>query len=312
METDMRDPFHPGERAIQEQTGEREVALMNGRLIGDRIPAAARLFVAQQHYCALGWSSPEHELWAAFLGGPQGFAHTDEDGSQLNLRLDDIAGVLSRIPPFAGVEVNDHLGVLFIELATRRRLRASGRCAHKTATELAISIDEAHPLCPKYIQRRQLEDAAPGGAPSGIQEGEALSTELVAWITGADTFFVASSHPDRSADISHRGGKPGFVRHDGGVLRIPDYPGNGMFNTLGNFMLNPRAGLTFVDFGANRQLQMTGEVSLDLDAGTTEGGTAGGTGGTGRWWEFRPRKWIVAPLNRAFEWKFIDQSQFNP
>lgn len=304
----MHDPFHAGERAIQEKTGERDVAFLNGQSLADRIPAAAKLFVAQQHYCVLGWSSPEDELWALFLGGPQGFARTDEERKALSLGLHDHPGTLSRVPPFAGLREGDHLGVLFIELATRRRLRVNGRCARYADTELAITIDQAYPLCPKYIQRRQLEGGEPGAATMGIQGGESLSEDLIAWITGADTFFVASAHPDRSADVSHRGGRPGFVRHQDGVLRIPDYPGNSMFNTLGNFALNPRAGLAFVDFGANRQLQMTGDVRLDLNGDTT----AGETGGTGRWWEFRPRQWIVSPLNQSFVWTFIDVSPFNP
>lgn len=304
----MRDPFHSGERAIQEKTGERDVALMNGQSIADRIPAAAKLFVAQQHYCVLGWSSPDDGPWAAFLGGPQGFARTDEERKTLYLRLNDSMGTLSRMPPFAGMQEGDHLGVLFIELATRRRLRVNGRCTRLADEALAVTIDQANPLCPKYIQRRRLEEREPEPATMGIREGETLGDDLIAWIAGADTFFVASAHPDGSADASHRGGRPGFVRHQDGVLRIPDYPGNSMFNTLGNFALNPRAGLAFVDFGANRQLQMTGDVRLDLEAGTA----AGETGGTGRLWEFRPRKWIVSPLNRSFAWTFIDESPFNP
>ncbi len=49
--------------------------------------------------------------------------------------------------------------------------------------------------------------------------------------------------------MSHRGGKPGFVRvGDDGTLTVPDFVGNFFFNTLGNISVNPRAGLLFVDF----------------------------------------------------------------
>ncbi len=304
----MRDPFHSGERAIQEKTGEREVALINGQMIADRIPAAARLFVAQQHNCVLGWSSPKHEVWATFLVGPKGFARTDEDLKSLFLRLADERGTLQGNPVFAGIRDGHHLGALFIELATRRRLRVNGRVVGLTSDEIAVAIDQAHPLCPKYIQRRQPRESEPGGAPIDIQTGETLDEALIAWATGTDTFFVASAHPDGWADVSHRGGTPGFVRARDGVLRIPDYPGNSLFNTLGNFALNPRAGLAFVDFELNRQLQVTGDVRLDLETD----GQEGQTGGTGRWWEFTPRRWIVSPLNKALTWTFIDPSPFNP
>jgi uncharacterized protein len=39
-------------------------------------------------------------------------------------------------------------------------------------------------------------------------------------------------------DVSHRGGKPGFVRIDGDrTLTIPDFAGNYHFNTFGNLEL---------------------------------------------------------------------------
>src|SRR5437660_1130013 len=64
-------------------------------------------------------------------------------------------------------------------------------------------------------------------------------------ITGADTCFVASFARGEDAsgrhgvDVSHRGGRPGFIGIDGdGALVVPDYAGNGFFNTLGNLMVN--------------------------------------------------------------------------
>ena len=60
------------------------------------------------------------------------------------------------------------------------------------------------------------------------------------------------------ADISHRGGRPGFVRVDGDVLTIPDFRGNRYFNTLGNLIAEPRASLLFVDFETGDLLQLQG------------------------------------------------------
>lgn len=312
----MRDPFHSGERAIQELTGERDTALINGQLVADRIPAAAKLFLTQQRYCGIGWSSTEGDVWAALIAGPPGFADTDKELRTLYLRLDDDADRLAQIPPFAQLREGDSLGTLFIELATRRRLRVNGRVTNIAKDGVTLTIDQANPLCPKYIQRRQIEAVACNPATTEIMRGKVLDEGLIRWITTADTFFVASAHPDRSADVSHRGGKPGFVQYQDGVLRIPDYHGNSMFNTLGNFALNPRAGLVFVDFESNRQLQMTGDVSLKLEDGIA--GVVGSaastdeTGGTGRRWEFKPRQWVVSSINKLLAWKFLDPSPFNP
>jgi hypothetical protein len=304
----MDDVFHPGERAIQEQTGERGTALLNGGLIDGRIPAPARPFVVMQRFCLLGWSSPAGDVWATLLTGPRGFARSDDEGAVVAMALNKQSGIRFRTPPLAEMRERDHVGVLFIELETRRRLRVNGRVARLGGDELVVDVEHAYPLCPKYIQRRHLKETEAEPASAGVREGVGFPDELTEWASAADTFFVASAHPDGPADVSHRGGKRGFVRVDAGVLRIPDFPGNSMFNTFGNLMLNPRAGLVFVDFATNRQLQLTGDARLDLAAGDANGET----GGTGRWWEFTPRRWVVSPLDATFEWAFVDASPFNP
>ncbi len=131
---------------------------------------------------------------------------------------------------------------------------------------------------------------------------------MIAWITTADTAFVASADHTRSADVSHRGGNPGFIRWHDGTLRIPDYPGNKMYHTLGNFRIHPRAGLTVLDFATNRQVQLTGTVDLDLRPEQPDPAS----GGTGRWWTFHPESWVVSPLNQTFHWAPAEVSPFNP
>ncbi len=79
-----------------------------------------------------------------------------------------------------------------------------------------------------------------------------LDTSAAHLIRNADTFFVASyvngEDGHRRVDVSHRGGRSGFVRLDADdVLTVPDFAGNLFFNTLGNFLVNPKAGLVFVD-----------------------------------------------------------------
>ncbi len=76
-------------------------------------------------------------------------------------------------------------------------------------------------------------------------------------------FFIASFHPVGGADASHRGGRPGFVRiENDGRIGFPDYPGNNMFNTLGNLAGHSRVGLLFVDFATGDLLQVAGRASL--------------------------------------------------
>jgi hypothetical protein len=67
-------------------------------------------------------------------------------------------------------------------------------------------------------------------------------------------------------DISHRGGPAGFARLDGDVLTVPDYPGNRYFNTLGNFLAEPRAAIVLADVASGDVVQLQGVVEVDWTA----------------------------------------------
>lgn len=306
----MDDPYHSGERAVQELTGERGPAILNARGIGDRIPPGAVSFLAKQQLCVIGATARDRAVWGTILAGRGGFAQTDDARRTLSLRLEDETGTLRSTPPFADLAEGDFVGTLFIELPTRRRLRINGRLERLSDAQLTVAIDQAYANCPKYIQRRTLAPADPAQDRTwpAIATGSELTDELRAWIAGADTFFVASAHPDGPVDASHRGGAPGFVQLRGDVLLIPDYVGNAMFNTLGNLHLNARAGLVFVDFAGNRQLKLTGRAALDLQVRESDANT----GGTGRGWTFAVERWFAAPLNLALSSDFVEASPFNP
>lgn len=295
----MKNPFHAGERQIQEQVGVRHAALRLARLISDRIPPRAIRFVASQPFCALGQSDPNGDIWAHIIVGDQGFAHAKDDGSRLRIQ--------NNFPLFTP-RLGDQFGVLFIDLANRVRLRVNGRLASCTTSALDIHVTEAFPNCPKYIQQRYIRSITASVIQTRTKTGKTLTSVHEHWIRNTDTFFVASSLNAGPTDISHRGGKPGFVQVNDGVLSIPDYPGNSMFGTLGNLAQNPQAGLVFVDFERGQQLLLTGTTRLDLDAGDNNGNT----GGTGRWWHFMPQQWITRPLHPAITWALIEPSPFNP
>ena len=118
-------------------------------------------------------------------------------------------------------------------------------------------------------------------------------------IAAADTLFVASyvdlphggdkqdpphGGERRTVDVSHRGGKPGFVRvGDDGTLTIPDFVGNFLFNTLGNLLLNPRAGVVIADFGTGDMLFLSGITEI-----VWNGPEVASFAGAQRLWRLRP------------------------
>jgi predicted pyridoxine 5'-phosphate oxidase superfamily flavin-nucleotide-binding protein len=149
--------------------------------------------------------------------------------------------------------------------ATRRRLRLNGRFERDREGRIVVHADEVYSNCPKYIQRREGEREAVARPPAEARRTSALDDAQRAWIRRADTFFVASHHPEAGADASHRGGMPGFVEVHGNRLTWPDYAGNAMFNTLGNIAANPRAGIVVPDFDAGAALQLTGRAAIVWD-----------------------------------------------
>jgi uncharacterized protein len=299
--------FHAGERLVQERAGERAIADRNIAVLTDTVIGGARPFLAKQAMAAIGSVADDGRVWASLVFGQPGFLHTD-DGS--TIAIDVPAGQRDAADPvWTNLAAQRDVGMLFIELGSRRRYRVNGTIARLDARGAEVAIREAYPNCPKYIQRRHLRQLGEPVLPVHSSYGVDLDGAAAAIAARADTVFVASRHPERGVDASHRGGAPGFVRRiDARTLRIPDYHGNSLFNTLGNFSVDPHAGLCIPDFEHGRVLQLTGTATLLWD----QDDPAGASGGTGRFWEFRVDAWILRDLPQRAEWEYLDASPFNP
>ena len=303
-------PFHQGELTIQARANVSTKALRTGRAINDSIPGGALQFVEQQTMLIIGSMDTEGQVWASIIFGDAGFLRaTNAQSLELNLTL---AGALTEDPTWKNLQTNTNIGILVIDLGSRRRLRINGRISKVSSQQYSIAVTQAYPNCPKYIQRRHMKILQPriSQTTAPVKNGNLLLTTHKKLITSADTFFVASAHPEHGIDASHRGGQPGFVQVvDNQHLRIPDYAGNNMFNTLGNFHSYPYAGLVFIDFEGNRLLQLTGTVEIlwsSLDNPVTE------TGDTQRFWQFKTIAWQESEIPLDIDWEFLDYSPFNP
>ncbi len=305
----IENPYHEGELQVQERVGVLGEGVQNARVIQDSIIKGALRFLNQLPMAVLGSVDPEGQVWASVCVGYQGFMEAEDERT---LKF-DLSKIFSNIedPFWQNIKENPQVGMLAIELASRRRLRINGKVSRNSETQLTLHVEESYPNCPKYIQKRHLI-TTPGNGQStepSAQKGSTLSPDHRARIERADTFFVASVHPDRGVDASHRGGTPGFVRFlDEHTLRVPDYPGNSMFNTFGNFTMNPRGGLVFLDFESNQVLQLTGEANILYDVE----GSDDVTGGTNRFLEFRVSQWIETSLPHTWAWEYLDASPYNP
>ena len=304
-------PYHEGELRIQRSAGVLQEAQRIGRVISRAIMKGAPKFIAQQPMAVLGSVDGDQNVWASILFGKPGFMAVPDDKT---LEFDlTRAGVNSHDPFWKNIEQNPGVGSLIIEFATRQRLRINGDISRPSVDRLriALAVAASYPNCPKYIQRRRMTELALDKSNIGSLggEGDTLDDDQQALISEADTFFVASAHPQHGVDVSHRGGPRGFVAVlDESTLRIPDYVGNTMFNTLGNFSSNPRAGLIFLDFDHGRTLQLIGrpEILMDQDYGESV------TGGTRRFWTLQIEHWREMGLVVTPKWQFVDYSPYNP
>jgi len=301
--------YHKGELEVQARAGVTQAARMSAGALNDRIPAAAMHFIGEQSMAVLGSLDADGNVWASILFGNPGFLRATDE---LTLHLHRSACHSAPGDPlWKNLEKDPRLGILLVELVSRRRLRINGNARPSAGGDCLVAVERAYANCPKYIQRRRLEFPGTAWAESPLpcREGRQLNAAQQAWIGHADTFFVASAHPDQGVDASHRGGHPGFVKVlNPHRLRIPDFAGNNMFNTLGNFAGHPHAGLVFIDFKRDRILQMSGRPELLWD----EPDESGETGGTMRYWEFEVEIWRESQLPLRLQWQFIDYSPFIP
>ncbi|MBW4515790.1 MAG: pyridoxamine 5'-phosphate oxidase family protein [Timaviella obliquedivisa GSE-PSE-MK23-08B] len=259
-------PFHPGELTIQARLGIQQRMDQQGRrAIRDYLPEQFRQFFAQLPYVIVGTVDAVGSPWASILVGEPGFLSSPSDRT-----LQVIAKPLFGDPLVTTLANGIDIGLLGIELQTRRRNRLNGTVIETHPDGFEIQVRQSFGNCPQYIQARRFElDPDEVSLCPSVYQITTLGTVEQAIITAADTFFIATSYQDESVgaasgvDVSHRGGKPGFVRIDHHqTLTIPDFSGNGHFNTFGNLELNPRAGLLFVNFGQGSLLYLTGTAEV--------------------------------------------------
>ena len=127
-------------------------------------------------------------------------------------------------PLGANLAAGAPVGLLGIELATRRRNRMNGTVVAPTRAGFAVRVRQSFGNCPQYIQAREpifvadRRRVAGGRARrSGCRALDAAARALVAarrHVLHRQRHGAARIDGRRAegVDVSHRGGKPGFVR----------------------------------------------------------------------------------------------------
>lgn len=265
--------FHADEQLAQDLAGFDAVS---GNIYA-AMPDQHREFFAHLPYLFVATLDERQWPVATLFNGPAGFLRSPDD-THLRIgaprRADD--------PAQAALFPGQLVGALGLDFSNRRRNRVNGTVSRTDKNRVEIAVQQSFGNCPQYIQRRELF-AVPNIAKP-IEQLNGLDEPARRLIQQADTCFVASyAHGELAqggVDISHRGGKPGFIHLGGETLWIPDFRGNRYMNTLGNLLAQPRAALLFIDFALGDILHLQGETQILWQA------ESGGVVGAERYWRF--------------------------
>lgn len=264
-------PFHAGERAVQARIGVRErIEQIGQRVLRPFMPDQHRELFEDLPFVVAASSDARGRLWASLLSGAPGFIQSPTART-----------LLVGAEPWPSDPLRDNLragaplGLLGIELPTRRRNRANGRVLVAADSGFELEVEQSFGNCPKYIQSRAGSFAAARDVRPPELLSASLSLEARQLLQQTDTTFIATSsrHPEQGGaeglDVSHRGGRPGFIRvtasDQSTLLTMPDFLGNFMFSTLGNLEQDPRAGLLALDFASGAALSITGSARVLWD-----------------------------------------------
>lgn len=280
-----RRPWHRGEASAQRLAGEQAPPSIVRPFMSEQLrrffPQLSLLFLAAVD--ADGFPS------ATFVYGACGFIACPDA-----TRMEVDGALLVGDPLATALRRDAEVGLLGVDFRTRRRNRVNGRVASLEAGRITIAVTEAFGNCPRYIRQRETVDALTSDAPRCWEPLDGLDDAVKDIIANADTFFIASSANCDwgGVDISHRGGPLGFLEITGdGAIMVPDFNGNGYFNTLGNLLIQPRAGLLFPCFETGEALRLAGVVDI-----LWEGAEIASRAGAERLWRFKPcRGWRLRP-----------------
>lgn len=143
--------------------------------------------------------------------------------------------------------------------------------------------------------RRRFNDDGDPEAPFAFFR-DRLTADMVAFMERQLFFFIATADADGACDCSYRGRQatppadpePLLRILDPATIEFPDYPGNKLFNSLGNLLVNGQIGMLFMDFRQQRRLRVNGRAEV-----------LGSRSADDSWWPSAPRL-VRVTVTQAF------------
>ena len=127
-------------------------------------------------------------------------------------------------------------------------------------TERVNDFHDGNRYCQDRFDTRRIADLIASRTRDHIDESAR------AFMESADIFFLATCDHRGLPTCSYTGGDPGFVQVlDAQWLALPNYDGNGKYQSMGNVLKNPHIGMLFVDFEGQRRLRLQGIATTSED-----------------------------------------------
>ena len=143
-------PFHSDELDAQARAGHAPRAAG----IRNFMPDQHRNFFELLPYLFVGVTDADGHPLATMLTGQAGFVHSPDPAT---LRIDAITDSVD--PAAKAIARGQEIGILGLDLSTRRRNRANGHIADADAGGFTVAVRQSFGNCAKYIQRRGVHDA---------------------------------------------------------------------------------------------------------------------------------------------------------
>jgi uncharacterized protein len=166
----MREDFyHDGSRRLQDRFETRQLAdRLSERVVRPQLSDDDRAFIESAAMFFLATADAEGRPDCSYKGGRPGFVRVVGPGT-LAFPSYDGNGMFKSL---GNLLVNPHVGLLFIDFESPRRLRVNGRASVHEDDPLLAQLDGAQlvvrveaeavfPNCPRYIHRMQLLEESP-------------------------------------------------------------------------------------------------------------------------------------------------------
>ena len=193
----MNSPFHRGESEIQERLGVREqIEPWARKVVRAYLPEQHRAFYEQLPYLIVAARDQCGRPWATLVTGDPGFA-ISPNPETLTINARCVAGNALESGFADGADV----GILGIELHTRRRNRVNGRVAQHPQSGFSLNVEQAFGNCPQYIHARGWSQNPTQASTPRRRVYRSFTAPFAAIINSADTFFIATQSANERSSL---------------------------------------------------------------------------------------------------------------